>query len=92
MTPSILADDKETTLAPFVVGKNPDKPIPDPSCLAHEEPPETGVRDPPRPCGGICRVLPEQPHPVRLNDTHITRQRLRDFVRKEPNPLHHGKT
>jgi hypothetical protein len=41
MTPSILADDKETTLAPFVVGKNPDKPIPDPSWLAHEEAPET---------------------------------------------------
>jgi hypothetical protein len=40
MTSSILADDKETTLESSVVGKNTDKPIPDPSWLAHDEPPE----------------------------------------------------
>jgi hypothetical protein len=41
MTLSILADDKETTLEPSVVGENADKSIRDPGHRADAEPPET---------------------------------------------------
>ena len=40
MTHSILADDKKTTLEPYVIGENADKSIRDPSHRADLEPPE----------------------------------------------------